>query len=253
MNSTQPVRMGPVSTHPALKNLLFALGLGAVASSFASSGVALTLAGIQQGHLWELLSYPFALSARLSWEPILFLAIDLWVIWIFGSALIEQRSAKSFFLLFFSATLVGSLAALGGMMLTPSLLAGPTPIVFALLAAWARSNPKATLFAFRAAPFLLAILGIDLLIQFSRDNWTHLFANGSAALFGIFFPKISFARKSRTIQHPKIYDIRSGKPVLNDDQFMDSMLGKISRYGENALTAEEKKRMLEISEKKAKR
>ncbi len=51
-------------------------------------------------------------------------------------------------------------------------------------------------------------------------------------------------------RHSKIYDIKSGEPLLDDDQFMDAMLDQISRYGEESLTPAEKKRMKEISEKK---
>ena len=245
--------MGPLSTHPALKNLLLALGIGALLSGFAKGGIALNLSDIQHGYVWELFSYPFALPGHLGWEPLLFLGIDLWVLWTFGSAFIEKKGPLSFFGLFVGATLVAGLAALGGMTLSPLTLAGPTPIIFAILAAWARSNPQATLFAFRAAPVVFGFLAIDLLIQFSRENWTHLFANASAVFFGFFYHQISFARKSPPIRHAKIYDIRSGKPVLDDDQFMDSMLSKISRYGESSLSPEEKKRMMGISERKSKR
>ena len=49
---------------------------------------------------------------------------------------------------------------------------------------------------------------------------------------------------------PKIFDFHTGVPVLDDDQFMDAMLARISLYGEEILTPEEKNRMRKISERK---
>lgn len=49
----------------------------------------------------------------------------------------------------------------------------------------------------------------------------------------------------------KIVDIHTGRPVdLSDDAFMDAMLVKISRQGEDALTSAERARMQKISKRK---
>jgi membrane associated rhomboid family serine protease len=49
----------------------------------------------------------------------------------------------------------------------------------------------------------------------------------------------------------KIYDFKTGRAVMDDDEFMDSMLEKISQQGEKALTRDERNRMTEISMRKS--
>ena len=41
----------------------------------------------------------------------------------------------------------------------------------------------------------------------------------------------------------KIFDLKTGQAVIDDDSFMDSMLEKISKSGEQSLSKKEKKRM----------
>jgi predicted AAA+ superfamily ATPase len=45
----------------------------------------------------------------------------------------------------------------------------------------------------------------------------------------------------------KIFDIKTGEAVIGDSEFMDAMLEKISKYGEDALSRKERKRMDMIS------
>jgi len=52
-------------------------------------------------------------------------------------------------------------------------------------------------------------------------------------------------------QHNKVVDFKTGQPILDDDQFMDAMLARISLYGESVLTPDEKNRMRKISERKS--
>ena len=92
----------------------------------------------------------------------------------------------------------------------------------------------------KAAWAIGGIIAIDLLIHLSHGAWIQLFANGSGALFGYLYLKApTLLRHKDKFYHPtKIFDFRSGQPVLDDDQFMDAMLARISLYGENSLTPE---------------
>ena len=243
-----------------LKLLLIALGIGGIVSGvlfrFIAPYLALSLPAIEHGWVWTLLSYAFVLSAPIGWGAMLDLAFNLFMIWLFGSAIIDHKGMKSFLILFFGATLFAGLAGLIGMIGVPFFLFGPTPALFAILIAWMMLNKDAQvwfLISMKAAWAIGAIIAIDLLIHLSRGAWIPLLANGGGALFGyLYFKAPALKRHKERIYHPsKIYDIQSGRPILDDDQFMDAMLARISLYGEDSLTPEEKKRMKQISEHKA--
>ncbi|MFQ5729403.1 MAG: hypothetical protein ACE5GN_03485, partial [Waddliaceae bacterium] len=49
----------------------------------------------------------------------------------------------------------------------------------------------------------------------------------------------------------QIFDIKTGKSILDDDAFVDEMLRKMAQQGTDSLTWQEKQRMQEITEKKS--
>ena len=194
----------------------------------------------------------------------------------------ERLHPRLFYALFFGSAAAAGLLAwcamIGSQLASP--LFGSSPALYALLTAWVILNPDARMLLFFAVPFkarhvLLGLIGFNLLIDLSRSDWIPLIAYIGAVLFGYFFTVISCRMRSpfpflsglengilraverlthlgkKTIRHTKIYDFKSGKPVLNNEQFMDAMLARISLYGEDSLTPEEKKRMKQISEKKS--
>ncbi len=138
-------------------------------------------------------------------------------------------------------------------------------------------NPRSELMLFFTLPFkghwlILSLIGVNLFLNIAASDFTSSISLISSCVFGYLFslvilkqqsPFKSLARfenlflrikykKAPPKNQPKIYDIRSGKPVLNDDQFMDAMLEKISKQGESSITLEEKKRMDEIANKRKK-
>jgi hypothetical protein len=155
--------------------------------------------------------------------------------------------------------------------------AGSSPALYAILIAWVFLNAEAQLLLFFAFPLkarwlLLSLIGANLLIDFSNSNWPSLFALSGSAIYAYLFTLIAWRTKSpfpflhrfeekvlrlleRSKKSPpsKIYDIQSGKPVPDDDAFMDAMLTRISLHGENSLSREEKKRMQEISRRKTRK
>lgn len=235
--------------------------------------LALSWAGIKHFYLWQLISYVLVEPGPLSFSFFLQLAFNMYILWMFGSTLIERSHSGLFFALYFGAALVAGLASLA---FPQAHLAGSTTAVYAILVAWMMLNPGSRLLLFFALPFkahwlIVGLVGLAFFIDISSSNWVGCATLAVSVLYGYLFALVvwreqsPFAllrpferkvlrfleRKKQTPYQPsKIYDIKSGAPILDDDQFMDAMLDQISRLGEGSLTAAEKKRMREISERK---
>ncbi len=245
--------------------------------------LSLSLASIQHFFLWQPFTYLFIHpSSGVSFPFLLHLAFNMYLLWTFGSSLFYRAHAPLFFTLYFGSALFAALSALAAMLLfgLPYALAGSSPALYALLVAWVILNPEADLLLFFAIPFkayylLLGLIGANFLIDLSNNDWISVFAYFGSLLFGYIFTILVFREQSpftflnpferfllRTLErlshigtkryrHSKIYDIHSGNPILDDDQFMDAMLARISLYGEDSLSPEEKRRMKSISARKA--
>lgn len=240
-----------------LKGLLLALGFGGILSGLffhkATLLFGLSYEGIAHGRLWQLFTYPLILGSALTWWSLVTLALEVLFLWIYSIPLIEHRGTKSFIFLTIGATLLSGIAATS--LQSPEILIGAAPLLFAVLIAWLDTHPGSSLwilgFSLKAGWLILGFIGLDLLIHLSHGDWTAFFANGTGALFGAFYAKIPLfsKRRSKSLKEAKIYDIRSGKPMLDDHQFMDAMLTRISSHGEDSLSSEEKERMKRISER----
>jgi len=279
-----PIFPSSSPAHRPLKTLLWALLIctlgGALLSFFGISlypFLALSLMGLSKGYLWTLFSYPFTAPPIANFDIIIRLAFDLFFLWAFGAPLIERVGQKRFLFLFFGSTLLGSLAATLGLYLwpIPPLFTGPSPAIISLVTAWtilhAERSAHLVSFALRPLWIFLLLVGLNLAFDALAKNWTHLIANSAGALFGYAFCLVServpsslnflypFERSilrsldrfqaGKRPKTNKIIDFQTGEPILNDDQFMDAMLAKISLHGEESLTSEEKQRMQKISRK----
>lgn len=237
----------------------------------------LSLHSISRGFVWTLLTYPFTYSTYNLFDLIFRLGMDLLLLWFFGSVVIDRIGSKCFAILFFGSTLVGGLAATGALYVFHSpFFSGPSPALIALYTSWAilhaKGSPNSSLIRF---PWLVAILiGGSLLLDLWARQWPTFFADLAGVLFGYFFC-ITAERAESSIQwlrplevrihralerrhasqkkpfDSKVIDFRTGQPILDDDQFMDAMLARISLYGEEVLTPNEKNRMRQISAKKS--
>ena len=272
-------RFTPSFTPLPLKIFLFSILGVSIFSAWLLPYFTLSMAAFNHLYLWQLITYPFV---HLLPSTIFSLALNLYLIWIFGTNLVERIRPPLFFTLYFGATISAGLFALTAMSLfhlqTP--LFGSSAPLNALLLTWVFLNPEAHLLLFFTLPFkarnlLLSLIAINLLIDLSSAHWTLLFANLGALFFSYFFTLLACRARSpfgflapfentllraleklshfhkKTYQHTKIFDFKSGEPILNDDQFMDAMLAKISLYGENSLSPKEKKRMQKISQEKS--
>jgi membrane associated rhomboid family serine protease len=241
------------------------------------SDLLLSWGGIKSFHLWQLITYIFVDPFPLSLSFLINLGFNLFLLWVFGSSLIERAHSKKFFVLYFGSALFASLASLSVLPYSPIPLAGCAPSLFAILAAWMMLYPEADIMLFLTVPvrscwLVVGLLGFNLAIDLSVGNYPHAVSIGAASLFGYVFALVAWReqgpfsilyplerfvlrllerkREAKSYKHTKIFDIRSGEPVLSDEAFMDSMLARISKYGEEILTPEERKRMEEISERK---
>ncbi len=237
--------------------------------------VILSWKGVEHLFLWQFFTYIFLEPGPFSFSFVLQLGFNMYILWIFGAPLLERARPPLFLALYLGSALLSGLAALA----FPSfLLAGPTNAVYAIMVAWMMLNPGAQLLLFFAVPLkaywlIGGLVAFTLFMDISSADWLSSITLAISVLYGYLFSLIvwrerspfSFLypferrilrflekKKQEPYHHSKIYDIKSGAPVLDDDQFMDAMLDQISRLGENSLSSAEKKRMREISERKKK-
>jgi membrane associated rhomboid family serine protease len=260
----------------SLKILIFTtIGLSLIGGfvPIVQAWLALSWAGMERYYLWQPVSYLFVQPGPLSLGFFIGLGFNMYVLWMFGTSLLERCRWPLFYALYLGSGLVAGLASLA----FPNVyLAGSTTAVYAILVAWMMLNPGSQVLLFFALPFkahwlIAGLIGFTLFVDISAADWVSCVSLTASVLFGYIFSLIawreqspfSFLRpferkilrllekkKQQPYTHSKIYDIKSGAPVIDDDQFMDAMLDKISRHGEESLSAAEKKRMKEISEKK---
>ena len=166
---------------------------------------------------------------------------------------------------------------------TFSILAGANIVLYSIATAWLMLHRDAKLLLFFTLPFkakwlILGIMGFDLLFLLSHGSFIYFFTYLSSALIAYLFSLLLWntfspfeflkkteknilnilnlfkrRKKSKKYHRSKVYDFKTGEPLLDDDEFMDAMLTRISLYGEDILTKKEKRRMKKISEKKSKK
>lgn len=243
--------------------------------------------GIQQGFFWQFLTYFFIhpVLHGISFGLLVSLAFSLYLTWVVGSAIIERRGVGSFMrLYFFSGLLIGAMVfGLQVLFQSPLALAGNAAILYTILIAWIFLYPDAQLLLLLSLPLrakwlILSILCANLLIDLSVGDWIHAAAYFFAAIIGYLYPVLVWKLHSPFLSlHPletllmkisslgahsshspayssraKIYDFKTGRAILTDDEFLDEMLSKISLHGKESLTWRERFRLRRISKRKKK-
>lgn len=267
------------STPRSLKIILGAMICLSIAAFFLplQAYLGLSLYNLSHGYVWTLLTYPFTSSSH---RDLLSLGFNLFFLWALGSSLIDRiQSSSRFLILFFGATLfAGLFAALGLSLLhNKTLFASFSPVLLALLVSWTilhatRAVHLSALLVLRPFWIFAFFAGFHFLFDLLEKRWIEMIAGTAGALFGYLFCLLSERTRStlnflfpfeKTIlralekvhihkepAHVKIYDIGTGEPVLDDEQFMDAMLARITLQGENSLSPAEKQRMQKISQDK---
>lgn len=172
-----------------------------------------------------------------------------------------------------------------------AMLAGATPSILAVLTVWSLAFPEAEILLFFLIPIkakwlVLGIVGLVLLTAITQFDFAYFFLYLFAVAIGYGYATIAWGwhspfphtqrfdslmatlglrlrsylphwkRRSNIRQEAKdkdkIVDINTGTRIVDDDAFVDAMLAKISKYGEEALSWSEKQRLQKISEKRKK-
>ncbi len=246
---------------------------------YLQHALTLTTEGIRHGFIWELFTFFFIHPAPsgITFSFLIGLAFTCYLLWVFGSSLLHSKGIKQFLILFFSSGIATGVFVSIPMLIfnLPYPFMGSHATIFSLLMAWMILNPDARIFLFFTLPvnvvwLILGLWGINLLVDLAQGDLIHFTAYLIAGLYGYlyalffwrhhsplrfmrgfedFIIRLRTPRKKRE-KNSKVYNFKTGKPVSDDDNFMDKMLTKISLHGKDSLSTKEKKRMDEISKRK---
>ena len=241
---------------------------------------ALSVRGLQQGFVWQLLTYQFMHGGWLH------LLLNCWAIYVFGREVEETLGLKKFLTLYFSSGVIGGLLqALAGVLLSNRFggpMVGASAGAFGLVAAFATLYPERPLMLLlffiipvsMRAKFLLlfsALLTVFGLV-FPMDNIAHA-AHLGGMLTGLVFvryaahwdwhwPRLQRPRSQpvrplvyaqRRVSTPWAQKQGGVDEDLPPDEFLskavDPILDKISAHGIQSLTDRER-RILEMAREK---
>jgi membrane associated rhomboid family serine protease len=249
----------------------------------------LSLWGIKHGFIWQFLTHFFItpIVGGVSVSFILYLVFNMYFLWAVGSSVIERKGVKHFLSIYLGGGIFSGLISAIVLWNTHSFIpiAGINPALYALLTAWMMLLPEVQILLFFIIPvkikwLIVGIIGVNLFIDLSQGNLIHFILYLSSIGFGYLYallvwqihgpfkPLHSFERLcislSETVRKKyfhsqkgsyaqgKIYDFRTGKVVVRDEEFMEACLSKIATQGKNSLSLFEKWKMRRISRKKRK-
>lgn len=244
--------------------------------------------GMSHYYFWQPLTCLFVENTYgISFSFLIGLSFSMYMLWLFGSNLVEAYGTGPFLRLYFISGILASLAAL---MVMPAnrpflLIAGTTPALLAIFVAWAILHRETQLLLFFLIPvkakwLLAAVIIFAILIPLSSLDFVSLIYYATGIIIGYLYSTLAWRARTpfefmekiddffidlgRTVfsktrrlfskekKEDKIVDIKTGQQAKmdDDDAFIDAMLAKISRYGEKSLSWQERDRMQKISEKK---
>lgn len=219
------------------------------------------------------------------------LLFNMYLFWIIGSSVLQLIGKGPFLRLYFLGGIAAGFLALLSMKLTGQydMLTGMTAALLILFTVWSMAFPETEilllfLFPVKIKWIVVSIIAALSLISLSHWNLTNFVFYLSAVWIGycyavmihgwyspfphtlrfdIWLSKVAaqfrknipiFKGKTKSVKpsETKIIDLSSQRSIQDDDVFIDAMLEKISKRGENSLSWSEKKRMQEISKNKMK-
>jgi hypothetical protein len=247
--------------------------------------VALSHWGWSHYYLWQPFSYLFVYPAYggLNFSYLIELALILYILWLMAAEICERVGARAFMVAYLS---IGALSGLLTITLGPtySLLQGPQGSLLTTFTLWSMLGPYQEILLFFLVPVIrfwlfIAVIASAFLVTLAQgqwlqlswyfwsvigaylygtiawrwigpvpwsvpmDNWLHHFSDRLHAFS-------SHLTEKSTSSSATIYDFRTGQPIMNDDAFIDAMLAKIARHGEEALSWSERQRMDKIALKR---
>lgn len=238
--------------------------------------------GMNSYFFWQPITYLFTQEMSVDGIDLFFLlalAFNMYILWMLGSILHTDIGTRHFLIIYL---LTGALAGISAIFMQNftgqyTFLYGPTAALLALFTIWVMHYGDSILSLFFLIPLktkwiLASILGAIILISLTKLDFVtitfYLSATFFAYLYGTivlglkspyaFLGKIDeqlnrlhlwiSGTKSRSSTN-KIVNLK-GEPILSDEEFIDAMLTKISRFGEKSLTVGERQRMEQISKRK---
>lgn len=223
----------------------------------------LTLTGVEKGWVWQFVSYLFIQTVGVHVSLSLFLSLFflMFLLWFAGKEIVMRFGPTRFLLLYFTSGIIAALVSFGFLYLAndPAAVVGSGSSVFATLVVWAMLYADLELYYFfiiriKAKILVGVIFLIPLIMHLITGSFALFFNELTGIIVGYIFGltlfrlQPLFSIKMPWKKHSKIVDIRSIDE--EDDAFMDRMLSKIARHGQNTLTPRERKRMDAISKKK---
>ena len=294
--------LGPISTPPVIKILIaltagISLSVALIQAVFTQFDIfpgpqlflALNWWGIGRGYIWQFITYLFTQPGEISFSSLIYLLINMYLLWVIGTDLVELKGKATFLrFYFFTGIAAGALALLFMTARPYASLAGPGGPLLAMLTVWMMRFPENEILLLFLLPvktkwIVAGVIAALLLVTLSEWNIPWFILYLSSVLLGYGYAAISWGwqtpfpwtakldrelallgskmrkllrRRSKVNsdekQKSKIIDLQTGKPVSDDELFVENMLAKISKYGENSLSWHEKKRLQQISEKRTK-
>lgn len=246
--------------------------------------------GIDQGYIWQPFTYLFIQDVASGLSVFFFISLlfSMYLLWTIGSALLQMIDTGPFLRLYLLGGMAAGVIALLSMKLTGqySTLAGMTAALLILFTVWSMAFPETEILLLFLIPIkikwiVVSIAAVLLLISLTHLDFASLFLYLSAIAIGYGYAVMvqgwyspfpftlkfdmwlsrvaarfrkwmpTFGKK-KEVKTPKtkIIDFSSGRSMQDDDAFVDAMLEKISKRGENALSWSERKRLNEISKNK---
>ncbi len=235
--------------------------------------------GLHQIFLWQPVTYLFVhdiWSGGITLSFLITLGFNMYILWIVGAQICERLGTANFVYFYIIS---GAIAGLLSLVATPYnyILVGPWASLLAIFTLWAMLGPDHEVLLFFLIPIKVKWLFVCVTAALLLITLSHL----DLSSFILYFIAVLSAYLCGTVRwqlsapfeflHPfdrllyrfnrlihlkkqdtatKIYDLRTGEPMMDDDLFVDTMLTKIAKFGEESLSWSERKRLQEISIKK---
>lgn len=249
--------------------------------------LSLSWRGVSNYHFWQPVTYLFVHhgAGGLSLFFLLELFFHMYILWTMGAAVISHVGEWSFLRMYFFSGIGAGLAAVAAMygLGHGALIVGCSPAIMAVVTVWALLFPEQELILFFSVAakgkwIAAGLIAISLLIDLSHFAFVHMITTLAGVLLGYLYAVIAWEVHSpfgwtRSIDRAlsdfgyrwrhrsdakqnmvhtiykkaKVFDFRTGEAILDDDEFMDAMLEKVSKFGEDSLTRKEFSRMQQIS------
>lgn len=233
-----------------------------------------------------------ASGAGVTFFFILKLFLNMYILWVVGGIVYQLIGKWPLLRLYLLGGIGAGLIALLPMKLFgyDEMLAGALPAVLTVATVWAMAMPETEILLFYLIPLKLKWLilyayGILALMTLSAFDFAEFILYFAAAAIGFCYAVIvhhwrspfphtkgiedfliragdavrirlpswlRFSKNTGGQSEGKVVDIGFSESLKDDDAFVDAMLAKISKRGEESLSWSEKRRLKEISEKKMK-